>query len=207
MRVLVGCEESGVVRRAFRARGHDAWSCDLLPPADGQTNAHHQCDVRELLTPGLWDLAIFFPECRYLCVSGLHWNNRTPGRRHKTDEALEFVQLLLDAPIERIALENPIGAISKHIRKPDQIIQPWQFGHPESKQTGLWLRNLPLLTPTNILTPSRFQENGRPRWDNQTGTGQNKLGPSPDRARIRGTTYAGIGDAMADQWGSLSSGS
>jgi len=120
-----------------------------------------------------------------------------------TEEALEFVRALLGAPIPRIALENPVGAISTHIRKPDQIIQPWQFGHPESKQTCFWLQELPPLTPTAILTPTRFQVNGRPRWDNQTPTGQNRLGPSKDRWKDRSRTYKGVAEAMAEQWGAL----
>ena len=158
-------------------------------------------DVRDLLTPGRWDLMIAHPPCTYLCLSGLHWNNRIPGRREKTAEALGFVRELLAAPVPCIALENPVGAISRHIRKPDQIIQPWQFGHPESKQTALWLVGLPLLQPTRVLEPEAFQLNGRPRWRNQTATGQNKLGPSPDRWKIRSETYPGIARAMAEQWG------
>lgn len=202
MRVLVACEYSGTVRDAFLAAGHDAMSCDLLPTeADGP---HYQGDVRDILDDG-WDLMIAHPPCQYLALSGLHWNYRIPGRKEKTREALAFVQLLLDAPIPRIALENPVGAISKNIRKPDQYIQPWEYGHPESKKTGLWLVNLPKLEPTNILTPTRMQENGvSPRWDNQTATGQNKLGPSPDRWKKRSATYTGIAEAMAQQWGGLS---
>lgn len=199
LRVLVACEYSGRVRDAFLERGHDALSCDLLPTdSDGP---HFQGDVRELLTPGRWDLMIAHPPCTYLCLSGLHWNNRIPGRREKTGEALQFVRELLAAPVPCIALENPVGAISRHIRKPDQIVQPWQFGHPESKQTALWLVGLPLLQPTRVLPPEAFQLNGRPRWRNQTATGQNKLGPSPDRWKIRSETYPGIARAMAEQWG------
>jgi len=148
-------------------------------------------------------LGIFHPPCTYLCVSGLHWNGRVPGRAAKTEEALEFVRRLLDAEIPSIALENPIGAISTRIRKPDQIIQPWQYGHPESKQTALWLKNLPKLVPTNILEPTAFQANGRPKWDNMTKGGQNRLGPSADRAKIRSKTYEGIARAFAEQWGAL----
>lgn len=201
VKVLVACEFSGAVRRAFCARGHDAYSCDLLPAEDGGPHIHQ--DVGELLeeTRGQWDLMIAHPPCTYLTLAGLHWNNRIVGRREKTEQALEFVRLLLSADVPRICLENPIGAISRHIRKPDQIIQPWQFGHPESKQTAFWLQGLPMLEPTNILTPTRFQENGCPRWDNQTPTGQNKLGPSPDRWKIRSRTYNGIASAMAEQWG------
>lgn len=197
IKVLVGCEFSGVVREAFRQRGHDAWSNDLLPAEDDSTY-HIQGDVLEILNHG-WDLAIFHPPCTYLCSSGLHWNKRVEGRVQLTEKALVFVQRLLDANIPKIALENPIGCISSRIRKPDQIIQPWQFGHPESKSTCLWLKNLPLLLPTNILLkpPSG-------RWNNQTPSGQNKLGPSANRWAERSRTYSGIALAMAEQWGNLS---
>lgn len=199
MRVLVGCEESGVVRRAFRQRGHDAWSCDLLPAADDSSH-HLQCDVLEVLGDR-WDLAIFHPDCTYLAASGLHWNKRIPGREEKTEEALAFVRQLLEAPIERICLENPVGRIGTAIRPADQYIQPHQFGHDASKRTGLWLKNLPLLVPTRHVPPRMV--NGRPRWGNQTDSGQNRLGPSEDRWKIRSRTYEGIAEAMAEQWGSL----
>ena len=206
MKVLVACEFSGVVRRAFRALGHDAWSCDLLRAKDQDGLPpglqHIRADVLTRLDDG-WDLMIAHPPCQYTALSGLHWNNRIPGRLAKHDAALAFVRELLDAPIPRICLENPVGAISKHIRKPDQIIQPYLFGHPESKQTCLWLKNLPHLAPTHVLEPTRWQANGRPRWDNQTPTGQNKLGPSPTRAADRARTYTGIAAAMAAQWGEV----
>ena len=203
MRVLVACEQSGTVRDAFRALGHDAWSCDIEPDHTGSVY-HHQGDVRHCIGARCqWDLMIAHPPCTYLASAGLHWNNRIPERREKTWAALDFVRLLLAAPIPRIALENPVGAISTHIRKSDQIIQPWQFGHDASKQTALWLKGLPALVPTNILTPTRFQANGRPRWGNMTPTGQNNLGPSADRAITRAITYQGIADAMAAQWGTL----
>jgi site-specific DNA-cytosine methylase len=198
MRVLVACEFSGTVREAFAARGHDAWSCDLLPTE--QPGQHIQGDVIEVLSDG-WDLMVAHPPCQYLAVSGIHWNNRIEGRREKSELAIEFVRQLLDAPIPMIALENPSGIISTHIRKPAQFIQPWQFGHPYSKMTGLWLTNLPLLQPTEVLEPPAYQENGKPRWLNQTPTGQNKLGPSPDRWKKRSLTYPGIAEAMAIQWG------
>lgn len=197
-RVLIACECSGAVRRAFRARGHEAWSCDLKPAEDGSPY-HLQGDVRYwLIGPGAlhWDLMIAHPDCTYLTSSGLHWNRRVPGRAAKTEEALRFVRELLDAPVEQIALENPVGCISTRIRKPDQIIHPWQFGHPESKQTCLWLKNLPLLVPTNILPKP-----ARGYWDNQTPSGQNRLGPSPTRAADRARTYTGWAEAFADQWG------
>lgn len=153
--------------------------------AEDNSPHHFQEDVAGLLGRG-WDLMVAHPPCTYLTLSGLHWNNRVPDRREKTAQALDFVRLLLNVPIAHIALENPVGCISKHIRKPDQIIQPWQFGHPESKQTALWLVNLPKLRHTNVLTPTRFQLiNGRPQWHNQTWSGQNKLGSSPMRWRER----------------------
>lgn len=197
-RVLVACEFSGTVRDAFKARGHDAWSCDLFDSE--QPGNHFTGDVLNFID-AKWDLMIAHPPCTYLCLSGIHWNNRIEGRAAKTEEALAFVRQLLDAPIKHIALENPVGVISTHIRKSDQIIQPWQFGDPFSKQTALWLKGLPLLKPTNVLTPTAFQTNGKPRWSNQTATGQNALGPSADRWKLRSITYQGIADAMAEQWG------
>ena len=198
MRVLVGCELSGKVREAFRRYGHDAWSCDI-EPADDQSPFHFQCDVLDVLDRG-WDLAVFHPPCTYLSVSGQHWNGRQPGRIEKRDAALAFVRRLLDAPIPRIALENPISVISSFIRKPDQIIHPWMFGHDASKATCLWLKNLPplLLNPA-LFVPPRIV-NGRKRWGNQTDSGQNRLGPSADRAKLRSETYQGIADAFARNW-------
>lgn len=197
-RLLVACEFSGVVREAFRARGWDAWSCDLLPAADG--SAHHlQCDVLKALGRG-WDMMIAHPPCTYLCSSGLHWNKRGRGNA-LTEEALTFVQDLIWAPIPRICIENPVGAIGSRIRPADQYIQPYQFGEDASKRTGLWLTNLPLLVPTHNI-PGRLVD-GKRRWANQTDTGQNRLGPSPDRWAERSVTYAGIAKAMAEQWGDL----
>lgn len=191
MKVLIACEFSGAVRDAFKAAGHNAWSCDLQPTeAPGQ---HIQGDVLEAIRGQHWDLMVAHPPCTYLSSSGLHWNHRRPGRADLTEQALDFVRALLDAPIERIALENPVGCISSRICKPDQIIQPWQFGHADSKATCLWLKNLPPLVPTEIIV--------RARYDNQTPSGQNKLGPSPDRWKERSRTYEGIANAMATQWG------
>jgi hypothetical protein len=198
MRVLVACEYSGTVRDAFLAVGHYAMSCDLLPT--DQPGPHVQGDVLPLLEEE-WDLMIAHPPCTYLCSSGLHWNKRLAERAELTAKALEFVKLLLSAPIPRIALENPMGCISTRIRQPDQYIQPWQFGHDASKKTGLWLKNLPLLRPTRIVHPRMV--NGKPRWSNQTDSGQNKLPPSKDRWKIRSATYPGIAKAMAEQWGNL----
>lgn len=203
MRVLVACEYSGVVRDAFLDRGHYAVSCDLLDCESLRSGEHYKGDVRNILDND-WDLMIAHPPCTYLCSSGLHWNKRVPGRQALTDEALDFIRLLLNAPIERIALENPVGCISTQIRKPDQIIQPYMFGDDASKQTCLWLKNLPLLVPTErvagrmVTTPSgKVVE----RWSNQCDNyGQDKTPPSADRWKIRSTTYAGIAKAMADQW-------
>jgi hypothetical protein len=148
-----------------------------------------------------WDLIIAHPPCTYLCSSGLHWNKRIEGRTQKTEDALKFVWTLLDAPCEKIALENPRGCIGTRIRHSDQVIQPYQFGHDASKETHLWLKNLPLLEPTGEVLPRWV--NGKPRWINQLDSGQNRLGPSKDRARIRSRTYEGIAAAMAAQWGDL----
>lgn len=197
MRVLVGCEYSGRVRNAFREAGHDAWSCDLLPSED-DSPFHIHGDVLPLLDQG-WDLGIFHPPCTYLAVSGLHWNKRDPARAAKTEEALDFVRALMSAPIERIAVENPVSCISSRIRKPDQIIQPYEFGEDASKKTCLWLKNLDLLTPTQMVAPRLVD--GKPRWSNQTDSGQNRLGPSEDRWKERSRTFAGVAKAMAEQWG------
>ena len=197
MRVLVGCEYSGRVRNAFRDAGHDAWSFDLLPSEDNSP-FHIQGDVLPILDQG-WDLGIFHPPCTYLAVSGLHWNKRDPERAAKTEEALEFVRTLMSAPIERIALENPVSCISSRIRKPDQIIQPYEFGEDASKKTCLWLKNLDLLTPTQMVAPRLVD--GKPRWSNQTDSGQNRLGPSEDRWKERSRTFVGVAKAMAEQWG------
>lgn len=194
-RVLVACEFSGTVRDAFAALGHDAWSCDLLP--SDKPGKHYQGEVEDILEDG-WDMMIAFPPCTYLCSSGLHWNTRRPEREKLTHEAILFVFSLLDAPIDKIAIENPIGRIGTAYRKADQIIQPWYFGHNESKATCLWLKNLPLLKETNRLPGDK-----NTLRDNQTPSGQNKLGPSPRRWAERSKTYQGIADAMANQWGPL----
>jgi hypothetical protein len=196
MKVLVACEYSGTVRDAFRAAGHDALSCDLLPT--DVPGPHYQGDVTDIINDG-WDLMVAHPPCTYLCSSGLHWNKRRPERAQMTEDALKFVQFLLDAPIPRIALENPIGCIGTRIRKADQTIQPWQFGHDASKSTCLWLKNLPLLTPTAVVEPRIA--NGKKRWANQTDSGQNRLPPSEDRWKIRSETNAGIAAAMVAQCG------
>lgn len=195
--VLVACEFSGVVRNAFLKKGWDAVSCDLVPAIDG--GPHIQGDAVNAIYSRSWDMVIAHPPCTYLCSSGLHWNKRRPERQQQTEDAIKFVEDIQMACwetfIDLTVIENPIGCLSTRVRKPDQIIQPWQFGHPESKATCLWLNGLPKLTPTNILVKP---ESGR--WDNQTPTGQNKLGPSKDRANLRSITYQGIADAMAEQW-------
>lgn len=181
MRVLIACEYSGRVRDAFLARGHDAMSCDILPT--DVPGPDYQGDVRDILTQG-WDMMICHPPCTHLAVSGARWFK---DKQQEQQEALDFVRLLLDAPIEKIALENPVSIISSRIRKPSQYIQPWQFGHGETKKTGLWLKNLPNLVPTDVVE-------GREQriW---------KMGPSEDRWKLRSETFPGIAAAMAEQWG------
>lgn len=221
MRVLVACEYSGRTRDAFRLLGHDAWSCDFLPCERNQ-QFHYQCDVVEILNEG-WDLMIAHPECTYLCSSGMHWTTRGLRDPKLTEDALRFVQLLMNAPIDRIAIENPVGKIGSAIRKPDQIIQPYEYGDDASKRTCLWLKNLSLLRPTSFVEPrwvccgktlpESVDKYGcpnclgeikpKPRWANQTDSGQNKLGPSEDRWKDRSRTYQGWSNAMAMQWGGI----
>lgn len=192
LKVLVACEYSGAVRDAFLALGHDAISCDLLPT--DVPGPHFTGDVKELLKEH-WDLLIAFPPCTYLCSSGMHWTTRGLRDPQLTENALSFVRSLMEADATHIALENPVGVISSRIRKPDFIINPWQFGHPESKTTCIWTKNLPPLRPTNILAKPLSG-----RWENQTPSGQNNLGPSKDRWKERSKTYSGIAQAMANQW-------
>jgi hypothetical protein len=187
-----------MVRRAFRERGHNAWSLDLLPADDG-SEFHIQDDILNHLNDG-WDMMIAHPTCTFLCSSGLHWNTRTPGRAAKTEDALIFVQKLMDAPIAKIAIENPIGCIGTRIRSADQIIHPYMFGDDASKATCLWLQNLPLLKTHEHWVQPRIV-NGKKRWGNQTDSGQNRLPPSQDRWKIRSATYPGIAAAFAEQWG------
>lgn len=185
MNILVACEFSGIVRDAFIARGCNAVSCDILPSeSDGP---HIQDDVRNHLD-SYWDMLIAHPPCTHLAVSGARWFK---DKQQEQEDALSFVRTLLDAPIRMKCLENPVSIISTRIRKPDQIIQPWQFGHEETKTTCLWLDNLPKLTHTRIMDK---------RNNNLTPSGQNKLGPSPDRWKERSRTYPGIATAMAEQW-------
>lgn len=191
MKILVACEYSGRVREAFAARGHDAWSCDILPTdIPGQ---HIQDNVFNHLYKG-WDMMIAFPPCTHLAASGARW---WPGKQQEQREAIQFFIELINAPIKKIAVENPVGIMSTHFRKPDQIIQPWQFGHEATKTTCLWLVNLPKLKPTNIVGKGKrhVTKSGKslPEWYN--------LPPSPDRGKIRSLTFQGIANAMAEQWG------
>ena len=181
MKVLIACEYSGTVRDAFIAQGHDAISCDLLPT--DAPGPHYQGDVRDILNDG-FDLMIAHPPCTHLAVSGARWFK---DKQEEQAEALDFVRLLLSAPIDKIALENPISIISSRIRKPNQIIQPWQFGHGETKATCLWLKNLPRLMPINIVEGREAKVH--------------RMSPGPDRWKLRSTTYKGIAQAMAKQWG------
>ena len=196
MRVLVACEYSGTVRDAFIRAGHEAMSCDLLPTE--VPGPHYQGDVTDVINDG-WDLMIAHPPCTYLSVSGMHWTTRGLRDPKLTEDALDFARLLMDAPIERVAVENPVSIISSRIRKPDQVVQPWMFGHDASKKTCLWLKNLSPLVPTGLIEPRLID--GRKRWGNQTDSGQNRLSPSKDRWKIRSKTYNGIAQAMAEQWG------
>ena len=187
MKVLVGCEYSGIVREAFRALGHDAWSCDIIESDDN--SPHHLVeDVRSVIHWQNWDLAIFHPPCQYLAVSGIHWNKRVPGRDALTDEAIEFVRELMDAPIHRIAVENPRSVISTRIRPADHMLHPYHFGAPYTKGTCFWLKNLQKLRPTDIVEPI----GPYPEF---------YLGPNdPDRARKRARFFHGMARAMAEQW-------
>ncbi len=184
MKVLVACEFSGIVRDAFAALGHDAWSCDLLPTE--RPGQHIQADVFKAIDMGQWDLMIAHPPCRYLAVSGARWFK---DRQKEQEEALDFVRDLMDAPIHRICIENPISVISSKIRKPDQVIQPFMFGHGEVKATCLWLKNLPPLVPTDIVDGRVARVHLEP--------------PGPDRWKNRSRTFTGIARAFADQWGGL----
>ena len=213
MKVLIACEYSGIVRDAFIKKGHQAISCDLLP-SESDLGKHYQGDVTDILYDD-WDLMIAHPPCTYLSVSGARWyyhpedkhlpyeerrpHPMHPNRRQYQQEALDFVQLLLDAPIEKIAVENPISVISSRIKKPTQIIQPYEYGHPTSKSTCLWLKNLEPLQPTNIVEPiwinvSDGKRMSKFHYDTYTL-------PKEERGKIRSATFPGIAQAMADQWG------
>jgi hypothetical protein len=182
MRVLVACEYSGRVRDAFRRRGHDAWSCDLLE-CEADPRWHYQAPVEEVLANG-WDLMIAHPPCTHLAVSGSRHFHR---KQREQAEALDFVRLLMDAPVHRWCIENPVSVISSAIRPADQVIQPWQFGHGETKATCLWLQNLPRLRSTNVVEGREARVHMMP--------------PGPNRWKERSRTFEGIAEAMGDQWG------
>jgi len=205
-RILVACEYSGRVRDAFIAKGHDAISCDLLPSEGSHKNPHALGDV-SLLLKQEWDMILAFPPCTYLTSAAL-WRNLPKhdpsGKRQlKTEQALSFVESIMNAKAEQILIENPVGCIGTKIRPANQSIQPWEHGHPESKRTCLWLKNLPLLEPTHVLNIEEHghqNKAGKWYWQNQTKTGQNKLAPSADRWKKRSLTYQGIANAMANQY-------
>lgn len=205
MRILIGCELSGIVRDAFRNKGHEAFSCDI-EPADDKSPYHIQSDLLDVIYDH-WDMMIAHPPCTYLCSSGLHWNTKRPEREQLTKEAVVFFLRCWEAPIPKICIENPVGCMSTILRKPDQYIQPYEFGEDASKKTCLWLKGLPGLPilPENqflgfrqVFIPPR---GWFARYSNQTDSGQNKLGPSPTRAKQRSETYPGIAKAMAEAWG------
>lgn len=204
MKVLIACEFTEVVKEQFLIRGHDAHSCDLLAGEKGLPN-HHQCDVRGLLNEH-WDLMIAHPDCTYLTVTGNKWMkseyiSRFPERARQREDAVAFFMMLANAPVEKIALENPVGIMSTRWRRPDQYIQPWQFGDRAVKKTGLWLKNLPLLVPTKIVEPeyhiynSTTHNSGKSKYPIQWSDSSKK------NWRDRVATYQGIAKAMADQWG------
>ena len=193
MKILIGCEFSGIVRSAFRKKGLDAWSCDLLPSED-DSPFHIQGDVLNIINNhDNWDLGIFFPPCTYICNGGQANITRRPYLRWRENRELgaKFFMQLINAPIKKIAVENPIGVMSSKYRKPDQIIHPWMFGHDVRKDTCLWLKNLPLLIPTEIIPPPHRKVD---YWSDKR---------NPDGKSLKSITYYGIADAMANQWGEL----
>ena len=217
MKVLVACESSGIVRNAFRNKGHEAWSCDLLP-ADDDSEFHIKGDVLDYLE-GEWDLIIAHPPCTYLCSSGIHWlterkkktkieqqkeKERVKKRNIDMDNAKDFFMRFTKLKC-KWCIENPIGIMSTIFKKPTQYIQPYNFGHNASKKTCLWLNKLPKLNKTKYINPRKvvYKNKIMNRWANQTDSGQNKLPPSHDRWKIRSKTYEGIAIAMATQWGIL----
>jgi hypothetical protein len=195
MKVLIACEYSGIVRDAFAAKGHDAWSCDILPTES--PGNHFQGDILEHLDKG-WDLMIAHPPCTHLAVSGARWFTEGKKPWSLQEDALDFVRKLLDAPIDKIALENPVSVISTKIKKPNQIIQPFEYGHDVTKRTCLWLKNLPNLKPTKIVKPDIVLVNGKKM--SRMHYESFKL-PSKERSKVRSKFYTGIAQAMADQWG------
>mgnify|MGYP003630218415 CR=1 FL=1 len=228
MKILVGCEESQSVTIELRKLGHEAFSCDIQECSGGHPEWHLKMDIFKAIDLKEWDMGIFFPECTYLTVSANKWYKDMPPRKSGTlvgaerrearETAINFFMRLYNCKIPKIAIENPIGVMSSRFRKPDQVLQPWMFGHGEAKGTCLWLKNLPLLIPTNYAEPKQYKckcgnvfelelgkygccnSEAKPLWDNQTKSGQNKLSPSKDRAKLRSKTYPGIAKAMANQW-------
>lgn len=201
MKIIIACEESQTVCKAFRELGYEAYSCDIEECSGGHKEWHIKDDILNHLNDG-WDLMIAHPPCTHLCVSGQRWFNKYSKfakPTHLRDEALEFVRNLMEAPINKIAIENPISIISSRIRKPDQIIKPYQFGEDSSKSTCLWLKNLPLLLPTNIIKPSIYISSSGRAWDKwffETSS----IADKKTRSRIRSKTFEGIAKAMAQQW-------
>ncbi len=204
MKILIACEFSGVVRDAFRLKGHDAWSCDILP-CDADKKYHYQCDIFDVIDKG-WDMMIAHPPCTFLSVSGNRWFNpkyaeKYPTRHQDREDAKEFFMALANASIEKICIENAQGIMSTCWRKPDQIIQPYQFGHPFAKRTCLWLKNLPPLMYTGIVEPEYITyKSGKkmPKWYADIGA---KKPPPKERMKLRSKTFQGVADAFADQWG------
>ena len=195
MKVLVACEFSGIVRNAFYERGHDACSCDLIDTES--PGRHYIGNVFEIINEG-WDLMIAHPPCQFLAVSGNRSFLNNPDRWLKRYNAMKFVYHLMNCAIDKICIENPVGVISTHIRKPDQYIQPYEFGHKDSKKTGLWLKNLPLLEPTNIVAPEWVIAKNKKRYSKTAWSCSSTNGP--ENTKIRSRTYQGVADAMADQW-------
>ena len=225
-KILIACEESQIVCKAFRELGHEAYSCDLQDCSGGHPEWHIKDDVLLHIDTGEWDMMIEHPECTYLTVANTYMkrgcSKYTAEEAEKLrHDAVLFFFAIADAPIKKICIENPIGIMSRLYRKPNQIIQPWYFGHPESKATCLWLKGLPRLNPTKFadfknyrckcgnVFPAEYgkyhccENAAKPLWDNQTKSGQNNLPPSKDRAKLRSKTYEGIAKAMANQWGNL----
>ena len=210
MKILIGCEESQIVCKAFRARGHEAYSNDIIYCSGGKPEWHLKMDVFEAIALGGWDMGIFFPPCTYLTNSANKYLKDQPPlksgclvgaeRRRARRDAIDFVENIYNCGIPKICIENPVGVLSTAFRKPDQVVHPYMFGSSASKATCFWLKGLPLLVPTQYIEPT-YHKNGLPRWDNQSPSGAPNLGPSPDRAKLRSKTYAGIAEAMASQWG------
>ena len=200
MKILLACEESQIVTKEFRKLGHEAYSCDIEPCSGGHPEWHLQQDVEPLLKQK-WDMVIAFPPCTHIAVSGAAWfaQKIKDGRQQ---QGIDFFMLFTNCKCSKVAIENPVGIMSRVWRKPDQIIQPYDFGEDASKKTCLWLKGLPELQSTGHVPPCKTV-GGLSRWANQTGSGQNKMGPSPERAKLRSKTFPGIAKAMATQWAKI----